>query len=342
MAQLALLSVLAVSVTNPQIQFEDGSFKVFDAENSESVRLSAKPLPPPKKYLSQKGSKWVCWDERGLTIRVGKAAKTSRLPDIATSPKALSREQIVETVALIKAGTRKREAAALSGVQRLNDTVFLLVRWDQSDGGPWLEALVKVDLNEDSPKPQFVAKLPGLTKARNPINYELLRTPGGLVCVAERGTTWGLAKFDEAKNAMAWTPVGDRLMRYSMQPGGATALFIEQSSYGTKLAGRFHPSTGSKKIYCESRYDLNFVASSPLVVAEQTPQAMVLRAVESGLEQRFALGTQAKSTGLGMLAWSPASAPVRASLLDPNGWKVLANWTATTARASTGRSAGRQ
>jgi len=171
---LLCLSFYQKKVDTPNLRLFQDSFVVRLGAQKADVPIQ---LPREKPALSvsfRKNQTYAVWDDRGLTIRIGKTAKSTRLEEIAVTPKIFTADEIRETAGLIKAKKRSKKAASLSGARRIGTTVYFLLRWEDSAGKPWMESLVSVDLAKPTFHPTLLARLPGLSLADKPIDDKLI------------------------------------------------------------------------------------------------------------------------------------------------------------------------
>lgn len=329
-AMLAHFLIASATLQTPQtvqIDLKRDAFVVTGPSGPETVPLRQTPKVAQDKFALKDGDHWVVWDQRGLTVRVGTHAKTTRLPDVATSLKANTREQIAETIDKIQRGERTREAAALSGFELVGEQLYLLVRWEEKGGAPWMECVVRVDLATKSNAPVFVGRMPAVSKASGPVADELFLTGGKLATIAVDGPQWGLAFWDVAESFGRFVGIGSGLARHSVQPDGASVLFVEDTGYRTQLGGVAQLPSGERRNLVESAGRVSFVSAKPIVARIDDDLGVALRFAGSGLEQRFAKGTEARACGYGLLVWSPKEAPLRAALFPGSDWIPSARWS---------------
>jgi hypothetical protein len=310
---------------NPGIQFSQGKFTIQVGEKSFQTPLVEPAEKPKASVIFRKGEKYVVWDpKRGLTVREGKHTRSTRLPDASVSPKLFSREQIEETLSLIKQGKRRKEASALSGARRIGDLVYLLVRWDDRAKRPWLEALYKVDFSEERPLPTLVGRFDGLSLARAQMDEKLLIVDGLLSVVTRMKDGWGVSKFDSETNVFTAFRFGSTLRGYEPL-SSRVGFFSEDSGYGTFVCGRVDLGNGNRRVLFETRGAVRLVGTeSPLVALIRRGGSARLRNADSGEETTIPLASDVRRTPLGVLVWSPATKPTYAVLVDPEKLGIVA------------------
>jgi len=301
-------------------------FIVRDATGSESAPLK---LPPEEARLStvfRRNATFAVWDERGLTIRVGQRVKSFRLGDVATSPKAFTRDEIIDSLEAIRNGDRTREASALSGAARIGNDAYFLARWDDRAGSPWAEAIVRVDLSLRSPEPRFAARAPVLSLATKPIDDQVFILDGRVTYIARKGDHWGLEQLDPGKNRLTFDELGDQLLSYLPERAGI-GLFVERTSYGTTVAGRVDLKTRARKTLAESRMNMRFAdGSEPVCLVLSTPKSAELLDTASGAMMDLPPSCSLRRMEHGILIWTPADDPKKAWLYDPARWEGKAWW----------------
>lgn len=312
----------------PTLGFYQDSFIARVGAKRAAVPLQLPKERPPLSVSYRRNNSFAVWDDRGLTIRIGKKAKSLRLEEFAVSPKIFSREEILQTLQDIKAKKRKRGAAALSGARRIGLVGYFLVRWEDSDGKTWLETLVSVNLAEPSFHPTLLARLPGTSLATKPIDDQLILLGNRISSVIRKGNTWGLATFDADQDRFEYNPMGRHLVGYTALTNRLGA-FVERTDYGSNVGGRVDLAVLTRNELVESKGTLRFADGlQPMVAVIGKKDGVALRNVETGAELKLPASIALRRTPLGIVAWSPYTSPKRAWLLEPTRWSELAQWTA--------------
>lgn len=323
---LLCLSVYQQPVDKPSINYFQENFIVRVGAKRETVPLQ---LPREKPVLSvsfRKNKNYAVWDDRGLTIRIGKEAKSTRLDAIATSPKAFSTEEIIQTAGLIEKKQRTKGATSLSGAKRVGNLVFFLARWEEKDGKPWLEALVSVDLTESTFHPKFLARLPGLTLSSKKIDDSLFVLSDRLSAVSRRDQQWGINSFNADSGEFEFKELGRGLESY--QPlSPRIGAFVEKTSYGARVGGRVDLSTLARKNLVEGKGSMKFAdTQEPLIALLSTGSNVKLTNTNTGAQLDLLSSTAMRRTPLGLVVWSPFNNPRRAWLYSYDRWSQLAEW----------------
>jgi hypothetical protein len=323
---LLCLPLYQEPVDKPTIRYFQETFVVRVGDRRAEVPLQ---LPKEKPVLSvsfRKNKNYAVWDDRGLTIRIGKIAKSTRLDAISTSPKAFEHEELLQNVELIKKKERSAGATALSGARRVGNLVFFIARWEDKKGKPWLEALVSLDLTEDSYHPKFLARLPGLTLAEKPIDDRLFILNERMSAVVRKGEQWGLATFEPEAAAFEFKEAGHRLETY--QPlSSRFGAFVEKTEYGARIGGRIDLQTFGRKNLVEAKGAVRFTdKGDPLIALISKGDEVRLLNTETGAELDLLTSVSMRRTPLGLVVWSPYKDPRRAWLYSLDRWTPLAEW----------------
>lgn len=326
---IAAIYLLAAQTPKVTLAYFQEHFIVRDGVYNESAPLKL-PLEPPKlSTVFRRNSTFAVWDERGITVRIGPKVKSTKLPDIATSPKAFPRDEIRETLTLIKQRKRSKDASAISGAMRVGNRVYFLARWEDSSGKPWAEALVQVDLAERFPTPKLVGRIPVLSVATKPIDNQLQILDGQVSYVARKGNHWGVEQYNTQNGRFSFDQLGDTLDSYL--PGESkTGFFIEKTAYGTTVAGRLDLRTRTRKILAEGRWRMRFMdASEPPFIIFSSGNSASIVSTATGAQMDLPVPSSARRTSRGVVIWTPVADPKRAWLYDPDRWQVRAWWNST-------------
>lgn len=329
-------ALLALQVQTPKVTltYFQEHFIVRDGAFNESAPLK---LPEPATKLStvfRRNATFAVWDERGLTIRVGSRVKSSKLPDIATSPKAFARDEILETLSEIRKGRRTREASGLSGAIRVGNRAFFLARWEDHSGKPWAESLVQVELSQTFPEPKMLGRPAAMSLGSLPIDDKLFILEGKITYVASKKDHWGIEQFDPHSGRFTFEELGGTLLSYIAAEGTKTSgLFVERTFYGTTVAGRIDLATRNRKAFSESRAKMRFVdGAEPSCIIQSSGSRASLLNASTGAQFGTSDAWAVRRTSRGLIIWTPVDNPKRAWLYDPARWQVLTWWNAAQSR----------
>lgn len=330
MIAFALLSTILQAETPAPLRltFVESRFEILDSGTTTKVAINrAAPNHSPI-FALKTGSTWVVWDKRGLVIRNGKKVRTTHFEAIARSPKVLTGQQLRDNATLFANKERTDRAVAISGEEFVGDTLYLVPRWEDKAGKPWLEALVAIDLNAKEPVPRLVGKIPGLSRATGSLSDELFRVQKQLVMVAENKPSWGLAQWNLDDGFPLYTELGADLTRYSIKPEENLIAAIERTTYDAERAVLVALKDAKRTDVTESRGTMRFVSlRDQLVQIDQSNQTL-LRNGFTGQELKFGPRTAFMQTSKGLLAWSPPDQPAQAVLYRVETMTPLAAWRA--------------
>jgi hypothetical protein len=345
----AVLSLSQADQVQPSLQLSGRSFII--RQNARVLRVSSDivKVPRPERVVYRKNSSFAVWDSRGLTIRKAGKVRTTRLPDIALTPKLFTREEIVQTKKLIASGERTKEVSALSGSKRVGDDVFFLARWDTRGGKAWLEALVRVSLTSPGLESQLLGRFEGVSAANGKIADELFLAPSQLIVLAQKADrSWGIGSFDVSAHSFAFKPVSRNLLG-DWRLNTSAILAEETTDYGSKTLARVDLSTGTRRVVAEFQGAASVLQpEKPLIVRFSISQGDFLRNLDTSSELRLPKSSLAKVVNNQLLIW-PASEREKAALFEPVRWfrvasasPVDANGSEPASRSSRSRTRRRQ
>jgi len=282
-------------------------------------------LPPPKFVAFRNNENWAVWDHRGLTIRYGKLVKSYRLGEIAVSPRVFERDEIRKNLDLFKSGDRFKPASALSGAKRIGDSAFFLVRWDDKAGKPWLEALVRVPLDQKGIEWRLIGRYDGLSLADKAIDDKLLLDHGTLAVINRRDDGWGESFYSTTAHGFGFKKLGDHLLDFRQADTGV-GLFVEATPYGTTIGGEVDLATAARREIIETHDPFSLVDDEIPMLALVTATKPALRYASSGAELTLPDDPSVRRCADGVLIWSGGDHPTSATLYDPERWTPLAQW----------------
>ncbi len=297
----------------------------------EVVRVPlVETIENPPAIMFRRDDNYAVWDERGLTARSGEWSFTSRLTEFPTSSRFFPRNEILQTMEKVKRGTRTLEVSAISGAKRFGNKSYFLARWDDSNGKPWQEALVVIDLDTPKPKPRIVGRFEGQSMADRPVDDEIVLRDDGLEVVAQSPKGWGIARFDPKSETFSFRELGDTLQNFLPLTPKA-GLFVETTSYGTMIAGEIELASGNRKLIFQGRGPARFVdTQTPRLLLATGRGGSLLVNGSTGLEATVPQTEQVRRIGKYVFAWSPALEPTSARVYDSTQWSLLASWKART------------
>lgn len=309
-----LLTWQVTPVTAPTITLAPDALviRVGEKEHREPIKVVEEAEDLRTSYRKDETN--VSWGSEGLKIVKGSYTKASRLPDIALTPKLFSREQIIQTRELIAQGKRDKDASSMSGSVRIGDWVYFLLRWTDTDGVTWLEALVSVKLTDPRPLPKLLGRFDGMSLSQRATDDRLFPfgESVGVFSVRPDGK-WGLATFHRKTDKFAFKPYGEGLADY-IPIAGKMFLIAEDAKYGKTVIARIDLNTGSRRNLMEANGDVSLVdRQRPFLAEIKTNLGPALQNMETGCLMAIPARAAVRRTPFGILTWPPGK-PDQAAL----------------------------
>jgi hypothetical protein len=313
------------------LRYSNGTFIIRDSGKSLQVpAISGRAQPSRVEY--RKDENYAVWDSRGLTIRKGARTKTSRLADIALTPKLFSRDEIIGNRDLIAQGVRSKNADAISGSKRIGDKVYFLARWDDKYGEAWLEALVQVDFADNGLQAKLLGKFDGLTTSNHKADELLFSDPGNLrVMIRKVDKSWGIGAYELSSGKFSFKECGQNLLfTWRLEP--QLALVEERTAYDSKILSRLDVDNGASRPLREFQGSASLISSeAPVILQLETPTGNLVQNLDTAAELPVSRSENVTPAGKSVIVWSKAD-PSKAALYDPIRWNRLA--TAVAAASS--------
>lgn len=287
------------------------------------------PFPSDNVTLTYAGRQ-ITFDDKGLGIRQGAAYGYSRQPSLAMTTKLFGNAEINETKAKIASGDRQAGFSSLSGFEYVGSTLYLLLRWEEKNGAPWLEALVKIDLSQQQLQPALVGRFEGMSYANGRVDDRLEFKDGRLSAFTVKGSEWGLASLVPETGESSFTSFGPKAASARMIPGGSKAIGLSPSGYGTTMVTLVDLGSSAWRMAAEIRGQIRGVVE-PNILHWREGSQNVYTNLETGAELRPAWDPVPVYTSLGLLMWSPSVNPDKAFLYDSETFRVVSSWAAPAA-----------
>ena len=325
---VSLLAFVALTVAGPQLTFENGSFVISEPDSDKKVVVATTPSPSPidgGKFKTMVNGVLVSFDQRGLGVQYRGKGGFSGLTYVPTSPKAFSALEIVQNTALIKSDKRLERVSALSGFETVGNVVFLLVRWEEADGKPWLEAVVSIDTSGEEPVTKYVGRFAGMTRAKGTASDELHAGASGLLALVNQSGKSGIGLV-----ALPSGSVSERLFEsapHAILINGNRVLATEKTEHGTTILSVLDESSLAKRPIFETRGAITDIKVAG-VLAVTTGGVLQLLSLETGALTVIEKDAGTAETAYGVLVWSPKSEPKNAAILELDGWSRVATWSA--------------
>ncbi len=312
------------------LNYTGGAFEIKTA--SQTLRVATErfvgppPFPSDNVTLTYAGRQ-ITFDEKGLGIRQGAAYGYSRLPSLAMTTKLFGNAEINETKAKIASGERQAGFSSLSGFEYVGTTLYLLLRWEEKNGTPWLEALVGIDLSRQQLQPALVGRFDGISYASGRVDDRLEYRDGRLAAFTTKGAEWGLASMTPETGGKSFTSFGPKAASARLIPGGINAVGMSPSGYGTTFVTLVNLGTSAWRKTAEIRGQIRGVVE-PNILHWREGSQNVYTNLETGAELRPAWDPVPVSTSMGLLMWSPSVSPDKAFLYETETFRVVGSWTA--------------
>lgn len=323
---LLTLSVYSQKVDKPTLTFYQDTFVVRKGKTTVREPLNPVVLPPVPAVVYRRNKVFAVWDDRGLSVHTPKKLTSSKLFDFALSTKVLSKDELLANATKMKSGERTKEASALSGSRRIGRSVYFLVRWEDRNAKPWLEALFEVDLDAEAPEARFVGRFKSISIARKPIDDRLMLVDGQLAIIGTGPEGWSLDRYDPVKKSFDHLHLGEKLNAFAMA-APTKGVFVETTSYGSTVSGFVDLIEHTRTPIAESRGPVRFLdAKSPTILVERRPEGLSLLNAATGALTPLEEDMGVKRVGAYLVLYSPKLQPTHASLLDPASWDVVSQW----------------
>lgn len=309
----------------PSLILESSGFLVR-ALGREHREPFAKPAASPDdKITYRRDEAYAVWDARGLSVRQGAFTYTTRLPEVSLTPRLFTTAEIEATKVAIAKGDRKRDADRMIGSRRIGNDVYFWLGWTEKSGQPWLEALVKVNLTAEKPKPELVGRFDGFALGLR-ASESLMIGEQALVVLTKRGSEWGIGRFGLESKLFTFEPKGQGASE-AMALSGRTLLLSEITSYNKTRIVRYDIPTDSMRPVAEVSGKATLVdGERPPLAIIQTNLGPALRNFETGVQTSLPADAVVRRTPAGILIW-PKSKPEEGSVFSPERFLRLARAT---------------
>lgn len=317
-----------VFALQPQLAYASGAFTIKDGADTLTVPLSAantEPVLRAEKLSMTIGEVLITFDEKGLGIRYGNKGGFTTLPYVPRNPALFDETEAARVAALIASGERRAQVSAVSGFEVVEDKIYMLLRWDDKSGSPWLEVLTRIDTSSDAPKVELLGRFGGFSFASGPVSDELHSQATRLFTPLRAALGLGIGSYDVASGETKFANLGP--MVDSVSRIGSRYFTVRKTTYGLSSVGVIDPIAGKHTAVLETRGE---------VVPSSLTSALVVK--ENGTSSLFALGSGARfvlpsdfgcaQTPYGVLVWTPKGKPTEAILRETDGFTSVAAWKA--------------
>ena len=215
------------------------------------------------------------------------------------------------------------------GWVKVGNKVYLLARWEDSSLNPWLETLIEFNLSDQNPKPVFLGKFNGYSKALGQVNDKLVL----------QGEDLSIATFTDDGPAIATYSIpnrtfGTQYLKTEDTPPTEMKL-IENSRFGisfrktaanTILVGVINSEAATHEIAAEVRGSIIDIYSPTMLVTVNEGRKNITNLL-TGAQIIIPNDAGIASTSQGLLLWTPKQAPSQAALYTFGSFRTISRWS---------------
>lgn len=329
LASIAAGIIITQQAPLRQITFQDDLFTINGPEGQTKVSL--KPQFEPMNTAT--GRLWLpvagqvlTFDSNGVGFRKNNVSTYATYAAVATSDKLFSPAQIAQIKADVAAGTKKLEVSAVSGWEKVGETAYLILRWDDRAGTPWLEVLMKFEFPKGKPTPTFLGRFDSMTRAAGRVNDKLMFENGELLTVTHATDVSLLESYDIKEKAFKKTPLSERFFDAKLIPGSLAGFGLQKTPANTFLVSFIDRETQSSRQVIEIRGNIAGVYA-PSILHYKNDGRDILFSMNSGAEIVIPANCGIKDVPAGILLWTPAQKPQAAALYSSGSFRTLARWS---------------
>lgn len=328
-ASFALAALL--SQTQPQtreITFKDGLFTINGPEGQ--TKVSIKPGFEPMN--TQTGRLWIpvaghvlTFDDKGVGFRKANRATYATYSSIATSDKIFTKEQADQINRDVAAEKKTLEVSAVSGWEKVGDSVYAILRWDDKQKKPWLEVLMRFDFPNGKPRATYLGRFDSMTFATGRVNDKLIAENGKLICVTHGAQSSLLESFDMATGLFEKKAFGTKFSDAKLIEGSLFGMGLERTPASTTIVSLLDREKAKATPAAEIRGGiLGLYAPALLHYGDRSRQRLLN--LETGAELELPVGCGIEAIDAGILLWTPKAAPTAAALYSPVSFRTLTRW----------------
>lgn len=335
MALGTLLAGLTLSQaqTNP-ITYQDEVFTLKGS--SEPIQISTIPGLRPMNTTTGRiwlpvGSRVLTFDEEGIGIRANNRKNFSTLPAVATSEKLFTKEEADAINRAVATGNRTLDLAAISGWEKIGNTVYLLCRWETKAKEPWLEALVAVDMGQTPPQSTLVGKFEGMSTAKGQVNDKLVNYQGQLMVPTVTKTGLAISSYNLETTKFTTQAFANNTpanIDLKILENSRYGVSIQKTRAGTILVGTFAIGETGHTLSNEVRGTV-IGLYEPSILAYLRRGRKVLLNLLTGAEIEIPRNSGIEATSQGLFLWTPERSPKQAALYTFGSFRTLNRWSAT-------------
>jgi hypothetical protein len=312
-----------------EITFLDGMFTIKGPEGQTKVSIK----PGFQAMNTATGRLWLplagtvlTFDQNGVGFRRNNRVSYAAYTAAATSDKFFTKEQIDEINRDVANGKKKLEVSAVSGWEKIGDSAILLLRWDQTDGKPWLEVLMKFEFPGGKPKVTTLGRMTNFTLATGRVNDKLLIENNKLFAVTTDSKSSSLETYNLETSQFSKFDLGVRFTDAKLAENSLSGMGLQKTPAGTTIVSIIEREPVSSRQVAEIRGSIQGLYSpSMLLYAHENRRTLTNLA--SGAEITIPKDCGIESVAAGMLLWTPKQNPQVAALYSAGSFRTLARWS---------------
>ncbi|MCB0825081.1 MAG: hypothetical protein KDC26_02725 [Armatimonadetes bacterium] len=311
------------------ITYANGVFTLTSSLGVERVKVDPGLVP----MNMSTGRLWlpidkvvVTFDHQGLGIRRNNKASYSTFSPIATSTDIMSKDAADDVNRAVANGTKTLEVSSISGWEKIGNDLYLLLRWEDSKGATWLEALTKTSFKNGNPTTTLLGKFEGFSTAKGRVNDKLNLNDNKLTVPTLQGNELGVETYDIASGLFSRLGVGEvNIEDAKIIEGSRYGFTIKMSPAKTYLIGLFDTTQGQHEMAAEIRGSLVNVYK-PSILCYLRGNQKVLVNLMTGAEIALPRDVEIREVTQGLLIWTPGDKPTQATLYTYGGFRTIAGW----------------
>ena len=339
MFSLLLSTVFIASGKKPAyfLRYADSNFVISKTINGaaiDRVPINNSQSNGMQSIEYRRDQVFVVWDDRGLTVRDGKVASSTRFQSVPTSPRLRIRDDILKTISAHQNQDLDYRASALSGSVRIGVRIFGIARWTTTSQKTWLECLFDVNLMSAKPSVHVLTVLPGHTFSTHFIGHSLFLSHQKLQAYIQIKNQWGRWEYNPKNGKASFLAIGRNPVSIVQFPNKEVG-FVEKSPIGSFYTGIFDPVEMNRESVQELNSQPMFLTNvwPPVIEAKQRGLPCLVN-LDKGTTLFLAQGSQAKECQAGVIIWTGSSNPQKAWLFSPALWQPIAWWANQSAKST--------
>ncbi len=328
-ASVAVGIILGQQTPLREIKFQDGFFTLNGPEGSSKISVrpgfEAMNTSTGRLWLPAGGS-ILTFDEKGVGFRKNNRSTYATYASIATSDKIFNKSEIDTINRDVAANKKSLDVSAVSGWEKIGETVYLILRWDDKQSKPWLEVLMRYEFTGGKPKATFLGRFDSLTGARGRVNDKMIAENGKLITVTHSSKTSLLESYDIASKEFGKNALQDKLADSKLIEGSLLGLGISSTPAKTYLISLIDREKHESQRVAEIRGNIQGLYSPAVLQYSHNSRTMLL-SLTTGAEIIIPNNCGIESVAAGMLLWTPKDKPQAAALYSSGSFRTLARWS---------------